>query len=63
MLQLMYINKFFALSLLTGTLIHYWSRDTVLKGSIFNNVISSNRGYADNSKYDQNDPNWDRYTR
>ena len=67
------IKKFLALTLLMGIvkkpeLSDYWSTNPLLKGSLFNSVMSRNRyqtilrflHFADNSQYDPNDPDRDR---
>lgn len=67
------MKKFLALVLLMGIVrkpevSDYWSTNPLLKGSIFNSVMPRNRfqsilqflHFADNSRYDANDPNHDR---
>ena len=66
------MKQFVALSLLMGTVVkpkisNYWSANPLLKGSIFNSVMSRNRfqsilqflHFADNSQFDPNDPDHD----
>ena len=67
------MKQFVALSLLMGIVVKpeisdYWSTNPLLKGSIFNSVMSRNRfqsilqflHFADNSQFDPNDPDRDR---
>ena len=67
------MKQFIALCLLIGIVVkpqmaNYWSINPLLKGSIFNSVMSRNRfqsilqflHFADNSQYDANDPKRDR---
>ena len=67
------MKQFIALSLLMGIVVKpgisdYWSTSPLLKGSIFNSVMSRNRfqsilqflHFADNSQFDPNDPDRDR---
>lgn len=65
-------KQFVALSLLMGIVVKpeisdYWSTNPLLKGSIFNSVMSRNRfhsiiqfpHFAENSQFDPNDPDCD----
>ena len=67
------IKQFVALSLPMGIVVkpeisNYWSTNPLLKGSIFNSVMSRNRfqsilqflHLADNNQFDPNDPDRDR---
>lgn len=67
------MKQFIALSLLMGIVVKpgisdYWSTSPLLKGSIFNSVMSRNRfqsilqflHFANNSQFDPNDPDRDR---